>query len=110
MKLSQTTRYAINWLYSQGYNLDDIASKLNIKRPTVVEYIEKNNIQNDANLSITSEPVSNSKNLMVRHTSEKKINNVAIMTKAASEFNDAQRLKSDNKPRDCSSYIFRPNE
>lgn len=54
--------------------------------------------------------VSKSQNLMTRHTASKNINNVSIMTEAASQLND-ELIKNVNTThsRTSNNAIFRPN-
>jgi hypothetical protein len=54
--------------------------------------------------------VSKSQNLMTRHTASKNINNVSVMTEAASQLNDelVKNLNSTNS-RTSQNAIFRPN-
>lgn len=53
---------------------------------------------------------SKSQDLMIRHTSVKKTNNVSIMTEAASQINDEFKKHSNsNPPKKFNNSIFRPN-
>lgn len=109
MKLTKSSTYAINWLYSLGKSESEIAEELKIKNEDVRKYLEKYSPQKHDQLATKTSPVSKktSADLMIRHTRDKKINNVAIMTKEASELNDNIKKKtlSNTKERDC---IFRP--
>lgn len=111
MKLSRNNTYAINWLYSLGKSAQEISVELKIKSEDVQKYLEKYSPQKHDQLATKTSPVSkkNSADLMIRHTRDKKINNVAIMTKEASELNDAIKKKtaSNTQERDC---IFRPKK
>jgi len=49
-----------------------------------------------------------SKDLMIRHTSAKRNNSVAIMTKEASEINDQAKKQNFTHPN-TQKNIFRPN-
>lgn len=111
MRLSKPTTYAINWLYTNGSSIDQISEELNITTDTVKNYIEKNNIQNQNKLATKSSRVKSSKDLMITQTQNKKTNNVAIMTKEASEFNDHAKKKLHNSPSSKKQgYIFKPNK
>ena len=111
MKLSKSTSYAINWLYSNGSSVDQISEELNITTDSVKAYIEKNNIQSHSTLATKSKPVKSSKDLMITHTKNKNTNNVAIMTKEASEFNDHAKKKLNNSSSDKNKdHIFKPNQ
>jgi hypothetical protein len=59
-----------------------------------------------------SKPVKNSKSqdLMIRQTSVKKINNVSVMTEAASQMNDDLKKKNTTKAsKHFDRSIYRPN-
>lgn len=51
----------------------------------------------------------NSKDLMIRQTGAKGVNNVSVMTQAASSFNDEAVKNFDSAPKKDTNYIFRPN-
>lgn len=54
--------------------------------------------------------VSKTQNLMIRHTSSKKTNNVSIMTEGASQLNDELKKNfGDTQSRISKDSIFRPN-
>lgn len=109
-RLKKTEIYAINWLNSQNKSPEDIANELGLKVDQVNKTLEKNYVSNngESNIKTQSERVgSKSKDLMITATSGKKNKNVSIMTKEASEYNDAVRNKTDQNPR-TSNSIFRP--
>lgn len=110
MKINKSLAYAINWLSTNGKTPEEIGKELELTTKQVTSYLEKNNIQPSPDLAIKSAPVKkSSKDLMIRHTRDKKINSVSIMTKEASEINDAMRSKlsqGSNKNINC---IFNPN-
>ena len=108
MKLSKSTQYAINWLFANGSDMEQIADELKLDITTVKKHVEKNNIQKTADLATKSEPVKSSKDLMIRHTKEKHTNNVSIMTREASAYNDNAKKKFNDKEKNI-SYIFKPN-
>ena len=109
MKISKSNTYAINWLVSQNKSVQDIASELKLSEDQIIKYLEKHQVADSQKLPIKSGPIK-SKELMIRHTRDKKTNNVAIMTKEASEVNDELKRKSINnnigKNQEC---IFKPN-
>lgn len=47
---------------------------------------------------------------MIRHTKEKKTNNVSIMTREASEYNDHMKKKISDKNDKNQEHIFRPSK
>lgn len=109
MKLSKSTMYAINWLYTNGKSIDEIALDLNLQPDTIKEHIEKHHVPNQPVLATKSEPVKSSKDLMIRHTKEKHTNNVSIMTREASAYNDSAKKKLLGKARP-QDHIFNPNK
>lgn len=113
MKMSKSAEYAINWLHHCGKSVDEICEELKLSNKQVTSYLEKHFTQNETDkLATKSSPVHNklsSKELMIRHTRDKKTNSVAIMTKEASQINDSLRpsLNQSIKNKDC---IFNPNK
>lgn len=108
-KISKSNQYAINWLSSQGMDAASIASELKVSEEAVKNHIEQNQPEK-SKLKVKSSPVK-AKDLMIRHTRDKKTNSVAIMTKEASEVGDESRKKILNDPsRKINKNIFRPND
>lgn len=112
-RLNKSQKYAILWLNSTGMSIDDISTELDIGVKQVNGVLEKNtNVVSQNNIQTKSEPVgqnkTSSKDLMIRHTSAKKTNSVAIMTKEASELNDHARSQNQTNPN-IQKNIFRPN-
>jgi len=110
MKLSKSTSYAINWLYANGNDVQSIAKELNLEEDTIVTYLEKNNVPQKSDLAVKSKPVKSSKDLMIRHTKDKQTNNVSIMTREASAYNDNAKKKFNSRSIDGQQHIFRPND
>jgi DNA-binding transcriptional regulator GbsR (MarR family) len=108
-RTSKSNKYAVLWLNHSGMNADDIATELGMELKQVVSVLEKNiNTTSENSVKTTSEPVSTTpKDLMIRHTSNKKTNSVAIMTKEASELSDSKRNQTTNP--NIQKHIFRPN-
>lgn len=103
--------YAVYHLADAGYSATKISKELDIPPKEVKEILTNrtNNNQNDA-IKTTSAPV-NSKELMITETSAKGNKSVAIMTKAASEVNDAFRKNmNSNGSRTTKNAIYRPNK
>ena len=110
-RITKIQKYAILWLHSQGQESESIAKELNIETKSVDRTLEKTTKTKDSNkIQTTSEVVGrpSSKDLMIRHTSSKKNNSVAIMTKEASEVNDHARPANTANPR-SQKHIFKPN-
>lgn len=101
-KINKVTKYAVQWLHSTGLSYDDIAKELSISVNQVVGVLKKT--VDEVKIKTTT---SKAQNLMITHTSGKKINSVAIMTKEASELGDEARNKASTKTREVKG-IFRP--
>lgn len=104
--ISNAKKYAVLWLSSQGQKVEEIAKELSLTTDQVTGILPQsppkpNPEQSDGVAQI------NSKNLMITHTSGKKTNNVAIMTREASEVNDHKAKKMQPK-QDTIKGIFRP--
>lgn len=104
-KLSKATKYAVQWLNSTGLNNDDIAKELSITAKQVGSILDK---PEDTVKPTDKSTTAQAKNLMITHTSGKKINSVAIMTKEASELGDAARTNAKPKSNKDVKGIFRP--
>ena len=115
-RLNKVQIYAIRWLNSQGKNPNEIATELSLSENQISKTLEKYGASLDANqdkpIKTVSEPVaakpkSKTQDLMIRHTSAKKTNNVSIMTKEASALNDELKRNQASHPR-TEQNIFRP--
>lgn len=110
MRITKQLGYAINWLVTQNKTIDDICNELNLTTKQVTSYIEKHCLTNSKPLATKSESTQvKSKELMIRHTSNKKTNNVAIMTREASELNDGFKKQIKIESNRNSNCIFKPN-
>jgi transcriptional antiterminator len=112
-RTSKLHQYSTYWLNSQGLSVSSIATELDLTDKQVSKILEKNNSVNETNnIKTNSSPVNSSKtsskDLMIRHTSAKKNNSVAIMTKEASEVNDEAKKNNKTHPN-LQKNIFRPN-
>ncbi len=85
---NNTIKYAILYLVNQGIEQKEIAKELGLKLTEVKKHMPKQVKEKNNNIQTTSAP-TNSKDLMIMETSNKRTKNVSIMTKAASEINDA---------------------
>jgi|694.fasta_scaffold07269_12 DNA-binding transcriptional regulator LsrR (DeoR family) len=85
---NNTTKYAILYLVNQGIEQKEIAKELGIKLTEVKKHMPKPVKDKQNNIRTTSSR-TNSKDLMIMETSGKGTKNVSIMTKSASEVNDA---------------------
>jgi hypothetical protein len=107
-KKNKTIQYAVQYLFDiKKQDIKNIALELKISENEVEGIINKNNLDNTKN----KKTVSKSQSLMIRHTSNKKTNNVSIMTEAASQLNDELKKKiNNNSSRNTQKSIFRPNK
>jgi hypothetical protein len=107
-RLNKTQNYAINWLHSQNKSVDDIATELGLNVEQVSKSLEK--ASTNKPVKTGSEPVAQSKpDLMINKTAGKGNSGVSIMTREASERNDAVRSKTTiNNLR--SDAIHRPKK
>jgi len=113
-RISKAHEYAVYWLNSQGLTTDSIATELDLTDKQVAKVLEKNNSVNETNnIKTNSSPVNSiktsSKDLMIRHTSAKKNNSVAIMTKEASKRLMIKQRKITKLIPNLQKNIFRPN-
>jgi predicted transcriptional regulator len=111
MKINKTLGYAISWLATNGKSSADIATELDLTEKQIDNYLEKNSTNiSDKKLPIKTRPVK-SADLMIKHTRDKGINSVSIMTKEASSMNDDFKKKASSafskRHEDC---IFRPKK
>lgn len=105
-KISKTKEYAIKYLSNTMKMSPDIISKeLNISLADI-----QNVLNTEAETTNNKkDKISKSHQMMIRHTRDKKTNNVSIMTEGASQFNDAMRDKIQAKAsRSSKDAIFRP--
>lgn len=108
MRLNKTQKYAINWLFSQDKEVSEIVKELKLQVKCVQNYIDKNLQTTKA--AVEEAKTLGSKELMIRHTSNKNNNTVAIMTKEASELNDESKKKLRQKTRDNKNIFRMTNE
>jgi hypothetical protein len=102
-KISKTKEYAIKWLYSQQHPAEEIASEVKASIEEVQEII---------NQVISENPPKKiaSPDLMIRHTASKGTNSVSIMTREASQLNDATKKNNIAPARNIEKSIFRPKK
>lgn len=108
MRLNKTQKYAIEHLLGNNKTSTEIAKELSLEIEDVEKFIEKHSkASKDTNIKTTSAKVT-SKDMMITQTQNKKINNVAIMTREAAEMND--QFKKSVKPKSSQEGIFRPKQ
>jgi transposase len=107
---TETETYAVYHLEDSGKQPKEIAKILNIGIKTVKDIISARKVVENENIPTTSSKTTN-KNLMIRETSVKRNKSVAIMTKEASEINDAFKKNLDHhiQSRTSKNAIYRPN-
>lgn len=107
-RINKTQTYAILWLNSQSYDSAYIEKELGVTNKQIETVLNKiKDTEPTNNVKTSSAPVgqSKSKNLMITESASR-TRSVAIMTKEASELNDA--LKKNSKPTKSENGIFRP--
>jgi hypothetical protein len=116
-RISKVQTYAVNWLSQEGKTPDEISEELKLTSDQVKKILEKNNKVNKDGSSIktTQEPVvSKSKNMMINTTMGKQSKTVSIMTREASEYNDAIKKSAPPAKAEQNRWmkdgIFIPNE
>jgi transposase len=103
-KKRKELEYAVKYLYeTTKMSISNIALELGVAEAIV-----------DGIINATPEPTplkkSKSQDLMIRHTSVKKTNNVSVMTEGASQLNDELKKNfGSTKSRTSKDSIFRPN-
>lgn len=104
-KKTKEIEYAVKYLYDTiKMQPNQIALELGIAQAIVDGIIHQQP-------EPKQETKSKSQNLMIRHTSAKKTNNVSIMTEAASQMNDEFKKNSNTKPsKKFNNSIYRPNK
>ena len=111
-KITKIQQYAILWLSSQSVDSQTIAAETNLSIKQVGNVINKFKIDNSENeINTTSGPAkarSKTQQLMITESVGKR-QNVAIMTKEASQVADEERKKFEPLAKKDTSHIFRPN-
>lgn len=113
-KINKSDKYAVLWLNSQGYSIDNISKELKLTEVQIKNIVKKyiDDQPRQDKIPTTSSSVSglsNPKHLMITESQSGK-HKVAVMTKAASELSDEARKtntkQSYTKPL---PHIYRPN-
>jgi hypothetical protein len=100
--LSKSQIYAILYLKDvNNLQIENIVQELNISQERLQDFLDTDYKQ----LTKIKKPTS--KELMIRETAAKKNNSVAIMTKEASELNDANRDNISRKSASDNPNIYR---
>jgi hypothetical protein len=79
-----------------------------LDKEDVAKFAEKHTVQNQSDAVPTTSAKVTSKDMMIRHTRDKNVNNVSIMTREAAEMNDS--FKKSVKPSVSQEGIFRPKQ
>lgn len=104
-RITKPQTYAALWLRDQGKTNEEIAEELSITTKQVAGVISKypQNTQTKQDVAISR----TSKDFMIRKTSAKENNTVAIMTKEASEMNDEAKKNNLSRVKNNTSNIHR---
>lgn len=99
-RLNKSQQYAILWLHEQNKSNEEIAKELSLTEKQVSSCVKRNSVtpKEEPEQTTNNQEIKkkNSMDFMIRKTSSKENNSVAIMTKEASEINDS--FKQKNKP------------
>lgn len=106
-KITKKDKYAIRFLHSEGKTDEYIAKDLDLDLKQVQRFISKNIVEPTQTIPDTPVKVDKTKNLMIRHTSDKKNNTVSIMTQGASQVGDDFYKSLNSSPKNTDSYIHR---
>ena len=103
-------RYAVLWLRSQGAEAVAISEELGIPKSSVTRIIKLYSKASEQDKPTETQTVrrKTSKDFMINKTAGKGSAGVTIMTKEASEINDASKKSNSSRP-DTSSYIYKLN-
>jgi len=108
-QLSKVQKYAIEHLLSINADEDRICRELKIAKDMLHKYMEKSGKTKQSEtkeLPVKSSPIT-SKDLMIRKTSAKKLNTVAIMTQEAAFHNDDFKKKNPTSKDSNEGHIHR---
>jgi hypothetical protein len=107
-KLTKKDKYAIEFLHNKGNPVADIANELGLEVSQVKRFITKHIPSTQtAEDNIESPKLDKTKNLMIRHTADKKNNSVSIMTQGASQIGDEFYKNINSSAKNTDNYIYR---
>jgi predicted transcriptional regulator len=111
-KITQTQKYAILHLVTEGKTTSQIAEELGLTPAQVRNVMKKHQPQpakTESAVKTKQEPVTGVRDLMSHDTASGK-SNVSVMTEAASMQADeaVKKAKEAGQDRDTSDFIFRP--
>jgi orotate phosphoribosyltransferase-like protein len=105
-KITKIKKYAIQWLHSQNFTIKQISKEVSLTENQVLSVLNT-----EPKVTTDSSPSIKAKDLMITHTSGKRVNNVSIMTKEASEMGDALKTShSTLNPTQLNKAIYRPKK
>ena len=107
-------RYAVLWLESQGNEIDKISEDLDIPKSSVKRIIklyvdQKEKVTTDSSevAEVVSDKRKTAKDFMINQTSGKGSSGVTIMTKTASERNDAAKKNMPTQQSKFANCIYK---
>lgn len=95
---NKSEEYAVKFLNNEGLDVDQISEKLNLEKSVVEKIVSSHK---------KSSNLKSAQDMMIRHTAEKKINNVSIMTRDAAMAAD-ELIKKTATTNSRKESIFRP--
>jgi len=106
-KLTKKDKYAIQYLYDQNSDAKYIAKELELSESQVKRFLTTL-VPNTEEPKVEEQPKTDkTKNLMIRHTSDKKNNTVSIMTQGASQVGDDFYKNMNSSSKNTDNYIYR---
>lgn len=109
-------KYSVLWLHSQNKSIDEISEELDIAKSsvkrTVKLYAESNTETKETDNHAIQSSRKTSKDFMINQTAGKGTSGVTIMTRAASEMNDASKKSNNNQDTKFANCIYKldPNK
>ena len=108
-KITKLHKYSAHWLNHMGYTNEQISDEIQLSIKQISNILSLDEKTEDE--SPTSDITTTPKHMLITHTSGKKLNTVAIMTKEASSLGDESiKTNAPSSGRDHSKNIFRPNK
>lgn len=107
-RLTQSDKYAIEFLYSKKKTVEEIAKELDVPLTQVKKIV--GSLAKSSNDKVAETKKDNTKELMIRQTSAKKNNSVAIMTQSAAQLADEFAKNMPTVTKNTDHYIYRRPE
>jgi IS30 family transposase len=106
--LTKSDKYAIEFLHKQNKTEKEISEELGCSLAQVKKTIKSFVVEEPQKAPEIQK--DNTKNLMIRQTSAKKVNSVSIMTEGAAQLSDEFIKTLPTNPKNTDSFIYRRSE